>query len=468
MAIQACEAFEPPKPLLEVQQAALPYPAEALGELLGPAVERMAEVIGVPCAMAAQSVLATAALASQGHANVHLDGRVYPLSLYLLTVACSGDRKSAVDQLALKSARDWERQQWDLYAEKLKAFRVATRLAAKASASKKHEDPAGNAPAEPVPPRLIIAEPTIEALVKSLCHGLPSMGLFNDEGGQFLGGSTMSKENLLKAITTLSALWDGSPIDRTRSMAGESLRAYDRRLSLHLMLQPFLANQLFKNQVINGQGLLGRCLISWPERLAGQRLYQAVDLTRDAMVQCYQQRITALLEKPWALHKDGSLNPAPLTLTASARRAWIAIHDTIEGQSGEFGELANIQPVAGKAAANVLRIAGVLAVVEEADELDESHIQRASTLMDYYLAEIQRLTEQEPANSLREEADRLLRWLVHKGWPQFSARDVYRNGPRFARKSSRHTAELLVELITTRWLSCIDGKTYEVRHVSPQ
>lgn len=430
-------------------------------------VERLAEVIGVPCAMAGQSVLATTALVSQGHANVQLDGRTYPLSLYVLTVASSGDRKSAVDHLALKAARDRERQQWTLYAEKLKAYRAAS-IMAKPKTSKKHVEAEGGELYEPVPPRLIIAEPTIEALVKSLCHGLPSMGLFNDEGGQFLGSSTMSKENLLRAITTLSTLWDGSPIDRARSMAGESLRAYDRRLSLHLMLQPYPANQLFKDPVINGQGILGRCLISWPERLAGQRLYKAIDLTRDAKVQRYQQRITALLQQPWSRHKDGSLNPATLELTARARRAWIDIHDTIECQSGEFGELAGVQPVAGKAAANVLRIAGVLAMVEEASALDEAHIQRASTLMDYYLAEIQRLTEQEPVNSRCEEADRLLRWLVQKGWTHFTIRDVNRNGPRFARKSADHTASLLVVLITHRWLSSRDGRTFEVRHVSPQ
>lgn len=28
--------------------------------------------------------------------------------------------------------------------------------------------------------------PRVEALIKNLCHGLPRMGLFNDEGGQFL------------------------------------------------------------------------------------------------------------------------------------------------------------------------------------------------------------------------------------------------------------------------------------------
>ena len=97
-------------------------------------------------------------------------------------------------------------------------------------------------------------------------------------------------------------------------MAGESLRAYDRRLSLHLMLQPYLASQLFKDPVINGQGILGRCLISWPERLAGQGLYKAINLSRDARVQRYQQRITAPLQQPWLLHKDGSLNPTTLEL----------------------------------------------------------------------------------------------------------------------------------------------------------
>ncbi|NNG65567.1 DUF3987 domain-containing protein, partial [Pseudomonas fragi] len=48
--MQLCEALEPPQPLLEYQQAPLPYPVEALGDLLGRAVERLAEVIGVPCA----------------------------------------------------------------------------------------------------------------------------------------------------------------------------------------------------------------------------------------------------------------------------------------------------------------------------------------------------------------------------------------------------------------------------------
>jgi hypothetical protein len=267
------ELPRPPRPLIESNPVPQPYPVQALGGILGPAVERMAEVIGVPQALAAQSVLAASALAAQGHAGLQLDGRSYPLSLYLITVAASGDRKTAADRSALLPARQWEREQWQRYREQLARYRVAQRQAQRIKPGDPESANGVSLEAEPSAPRLITTDPTIEALIKGLCHDLPSMGLFCDEGGQFLGSSTMSRDNRLKAVTTLSSLWDGSPIDRARSMAGESLRAYDRRLSLHLMLQPYLAMQLLSDPLLQGQGILGRCLMTWPISLAGQRSY---------------------------------------------------------------------------------------------------------------------------------------------------------------------------------------------------
>ncbi|WP_339419645.1 MULTISPECIES: YfjI family protein [unclassified Pseudomonas] len=458
------ELPRPPRPLIESSSVAQPYPVPALGGILGPAVERMAEVIGVPQALAAQSVLATSALATQGHAGLQLDGRNYPLSLYLITVAASGDRKTATDRFALLPARQWEREQWQRYREQLARYRAAQRQAQRIN-------PADPAPTNSVPleagpsaPRLITTDPTIEALIKGLCYDLPSMGLFCDEGGQFLGSSTMSRDNRLKAVTTLSSLWDGSPIDRARSMAGESLRAYDRRLSLHLMLQPYLAMQLLSDPLLQGQGILGRCLMTWPSSLAGQRSYQAVDLSKDAALKRYHHRLSALFYQPWSLSADGALQLSKLSLSPLARRRWIDLHDAIEAQLGEFGELASVRPSGSKAADNLLRVAGILAVVEESGVVEVDHIQRASALVGYYLTEIQRLTEQEPVCRVKEEADRLLRWLQVKDWKRFSIRELNRNGPRFARKSSRHAAKLLVELIDHQWLIS-DGHTFEVRHV---
>ncbi|NNB71620.1 YfjI family protein [Pseudomonas fluorescens] len=457
------ELPQPPRPLIESNPLAQPYPVQALGGILGPAVERMAEVIGVPQALAAQSVLAASALATQGHAGLHLDGRSYPLSLYLITVAASGDRKTAADRFALLPARQWEREQWQCYREQLARYRVAQRQAQSLNPADPDSTNVVSLEAEPSAPRLITTDPTIEALVKGLCHDLPSMGLFCDEGGQFLGSSTMSRDNRLKAVTTLSSLWDGSPIDRARSMVGESLRAYDRRLSLHLMLQSYLAMQLLSDPLLQGQGILGRCLMTWPTSLAGQRSYQAVDLSKDAALKRYHHRLSALFYQPWSLSADGALQLSKLSLSPLARRRWIDLHDAIEAQLGEFGELASVRSSGSKAADNLLRVAGILAVVEESSVLEVDHIQRASALVGYYLTEIQRLTEQEPV-CLKEEADRLLRWLQAKDWKRFNIRELNRNGPRFARKSSRHAAKLLVELIDHQWLTT-DGHTFEVRHV---
>lgn len=458
------ELPRPPRPLIESNPVPQPYPVQALGGILGPAVERMAEVIGVPQALAAQSVLAASALATQGHAGLQFDGRNYPLSLYLITVAASGDRKTAADRSALLPARQWEREQWQHYREQLSRYRAAQRQAQRINPT--DPAPTNSVPleAEPSAPRLITTDPTIEALIKGLCHDLPSMGLFCDEGGQFLGSSTMSRDNRLKAVTTLSSLWDGSPIDRARSMAGESLRAYDRRLSLHLMLQPYLAMRLLSDPLLQGQGILGRCLMTWPTSLAGQRSYKAVDLSKDAALKRYHHRLSALFYQPWSLSADGALRLSPLSLSPLARRRWIDLHDAIEAQLGEFGELASVRPSGSKAADNLLRIAGIFAVVEESRVVEVDHIQRASALVGYYLTEIQRLTEQETVCRVKEEADRLLRWLQVKDWKRFSIRDLNRNGPRFARKSSRHATKLLVELLDHQWL-ITDGHTFEVRHV---
>lgn len=458
------ELPRPPRPLIESNPVAQPYPVQALGGILGPAVERMSEVIGVPQALAAQSVLAASALATQGHAGLQLDGRNYPLSLYLITVAASGDRKTAADRCALLPARQWEREQWQRYREQLARYRVTQRQALRIHPVEPDSTVSMALEAEPSAPRLITTDPTIEALIKGLCHDLPSMGLFCDEGGQFLGSSTMSRDNRLKAVTTLSSLWDGSPIDRARSMAGESLRAYDRRVSLHLMLQPYLAMQLLSDPLLQGQGILGRCLMTWPTSLAGQRSYQAVDLSKDAALKRYHHRLSALFYQPWSISADGALQLSPLTLSPLARRRWIDLHDAIEAQLGEFGELASVRPSGSKAADNLLRVAGILAAVEESSVVEVDHIQRASALVGYYLTEIQRLTEQEPVCRVKEEADRLLRWLQVKDWKRFSIRELNRNGPRFARKSSRHAAKLLVELIDHQWL-ITDGHIFEVRHV---
>jgi uncharacterized protein DUF3987 len=93
---------EPPLPLMRELPPADPFPTEALGEVLGPAATAIHDRIQAPIAICGQSVLATGTLAVQAFANVELPMQhAKPLSSFFMTVAATGERKSAVDQEAL-------------------------------------------------------------------------------------------------------------------------------------------------------------------------------------------------------------------------------------------------------------------------------------------------------------------------------------------------------------------------------
>ncbi len=103
-----------PEPLIQDAPPAKSYPIESLGPL-GRAAMAIIDITRVPPALAAQSVLAAASLAAQAHANVEtLDG-AKPLSLFMITVAESGERKTSADRRALDAVRDREAALRDAY-----------------------------------------------------------------------------------------------------------------------------------------------------------------------------------------------------------------------------------------------------------------------------------------------------------------------------------------------------------------
>ena len=110
-------------------------------------------------------------------------------------------------------------------------------------------------PQAPVMPLLIVSEPSSEAIQRQLIIGEPSIGLVNDEGGQFLGGFAMSPEKRLSTLTTLSRLWDRGEFDRVRVGDGSG-SYYGRRLCLHLMVQPAVAASLLADPLAREQGFL--------------------------------------------------------------------------------------------------------------------------------------------------------------------------------------------------------------------
>lgn len=95
-----------PLPLGPPSREARPYPVAALGAVLGGATESIAEKCQCAPALAAQATLAVGSLAAQRLADVSMPfGQTRPLSLFLFTVAASGERKSTADNEALVCRR---------------------------------------------------------------------------------------------------------------------------------------------------------------------------------------------------------------------------------------------------------------------------------------------------------------------------------------------------------------------------
>ncbi len=116
-AIEEC-SIETPRPLLREMRPAEPFPVGALGGVLRGAAEATHDRTQAPMAICAQSVLAAATLAVQGHADVELPtGHARPVSGFYVTVAATGERKSACDREALWPTRKREERLQGQYDE---------------------------------------------------------------------------------------------------------------------------------------------------------------------------------------------------------------------------------------------------------------------------------------------------------------------------------------------------------------
>lgn len=478
---------ETPRPLRREIPPPEAYPVDALGPILSGAAQSMHKIIQSPLALCCQSVLAAAALAVQPFGNIEVDGRFDPLSIYCLTVAASGERKSAADAAALRPHEafqaELQRQNERLMFEfnsTLKAYEKSRDEALKKGKTfeQKRELLAnlGPPPVAPPLPVLLLQEPTWEGLFKCMLIARPSIGLFNDEAATFLNGHAMNDDHRLKCAAGLSKLWDGRAPGRAR--AGDGVSALvNRRLSAHIMAQPKVAQGFMNDAALIDQGLLSRVLPAWPTSTAGSRPYKAVDLFSVPEMTVYYDCMESFLRKPLPTSDtdEKQLAPPALTLTPNAKVVWTEFHDLIETQLSDNEPLAVVRGFGSKTAQHALRLAGVLALVEggkRIDTIDTMAMLRGIELAQFYLSEALRLYHIGTADPQLEQAQRLLDWLSERR--NIDLPTIYQRGPNSIRDAKK--ARSLVDILVVHgWLAPVaggmelDGKyrrdVWEVTHV---
>ena len=132
--------------------------------------------------------------------------------------------------------------------------------------------------------------------------GQPALGLFSDEGGQFLGGFAMSSENRQKTLAALNGIWQGDPIRRTRAGEG-AFTLYGRRLASHLMVQPGVARAFMADPIAADSGFLPRFLISEPPSTIGTR-FHAETRQNNAALSAFSERQRDVLDTPLPMDPD--------------------------------------------------------------------------------------------------------------------------------------------------------------------
>jgi hypothetical protein len=282
---------------------------------------------------------------------------------------------------------------------------------------------------KPLEPVFICEEPTLEGLQKSFRFGLPSQGLYSDEGGQFFGGYAMNADNALKTMAGLSKFWDGSPIKRTRAASGESWAGYNRRLSCHLLTQPIVASTVLNNPLMQQQGILARFLITSGNHLFGQRPYQKPRPEDLAAIGRYHAAIDNLLAESWEAEEDGGLVLPAIRPTQSAMALWEEAYNDIEAEMSDSGDYETIRASASKSAENIARMAGVMAVFLGQSEITVDTMERAIVLGDYYLEQYLRHGQSGKRFVIEDQAIRLLDWLRSLGKEEFDVDFINRNAP---------------------------------------
>ncbi len=448
--------------------AAAPYPIEALPDVVREAVQEVQGFLRAPLSMVAMSAVTAMSLAAQGIADVErAEGLRGPSSLFGITVAESGERKSACDSFFAAPLREYEQARLDENLAQVQDYEAelaawTARMEALTAGLQKEKGKAAGAdsvaelaevqrakPEAPRMPQMFYEDTTPEAIAWGLAKKWPSAAIMAAEGGMILGGHGMSKETLVRNLALINVLWDGASVTVDRRTK-ESFRVAGARLTVAIQVQSGLLLDFVQSTrgLARSSGFLARFLIAWPESTQGFRDFCEPPPGYPAL-SAYHAQLRTLLERQGTLDEHGRLVPRVLPLESAAKRSWVAWHDNVEHSMRPTREMADLKDVAAKAADNLARVAAVLAVFEDPTTtvVAERHICAAAALMNWHLQEARRFFGAHSPPQDLADTIALDTWLIEtarRSGGRVRKLDARQRGPHAVRERERFLAALTI------------------------
>lgn len=300
-------------------------------------------------------------------------------------------------------------------------------------------------PIVPLLPTLFFEDSTQEALASQMAFGWPSASLWSDEGGTALGSHGM-QNNMTKFIALLNRLWDGKDFI-THRKTSQSFTVSNRRLTVSLMMQPLLLDQMLarKDGISRHSGFMARSLMTYPESSMGTRHYQEQPNFMGSM-NLFHDRITACLNQSLALDKKGCHEIPILSFSSSAKTLWIHFFNETETGLMKWERWLSIRDFASKAAENVARLAALFHVFQGKDGVIEAEtIEQAIQIIQWHLFETRRILSPYPQSQDQQDASRLLQWMIEKRLTETTPQYLQQYSPIRDKKRRDQAIDTLIE-----------------------
>lgn len=397
------------------------FPRSMALPVIGGAVDEAERNIMAPRALIYSAALTAIATAVQGSIDVcKPNGQIVPVSLMVLTVANSGERKSTAENVFMGGVRrfqderdviyqaelsDWRAKQsiWDARRKAILKEALLLDQAEGGDPNKQLMEHQACTPIKPKRFKLLYEDATSEALFLGLHQNIPVAGLISSEGGGVLTGKAfndLSKQN---------ALWSGDAITVDR-VSAESYEVRGR-LTVSLMVQEssFFSYMEKNGEKSRGSGLWARFLVCSPESTQGTRFITEGAAPWDCCDR-FSERVGEILKSSVEFLADSNKPKLVVRFSQAAILRWVSIFNGVESQIRPEGRYFGMGDHASKLADNIARVAALFHFFEKKDgEIAVETLEAAIEVCFWYSDEFLRMFTPQP----QEEADaqKLDAWL---------------------------------------------------------
>lgn len=418
-----------------------------------PAIERYCDSVAanvqVDRAMICAAVLAACALCMQGRFMVSYpaqNGHKEHLCLYIVIVACPGERKSSTFAKALLPIRLWQKERREQYKLDLAEYKMQKEICAGSIEAKKRQlqdkkttdeqrqqlaDELTTLSMEmedkkpPVSPEILATDTTVEALSGLMALTGETAGIFTDEADFLKIIAGLYNKGAAGNLQLVLCAYDGTPFFRVRGAGTISLER--PLLSMCLFAQPALFEEIQENDDLKGRGMVGRLLFCTPEKQAGKRnVKSSQPMDKDAERQ-YVEILQSLLDRE---QKDDETMPVILW-EPDAAEYMLNYLQKLEDSMKDGNPMEEQSDYASKAGGVALRIAGILHVLftgGSGKSISFDTAKRAVEIHKYFFAEKLKEMQQEETreNKLMERVlGKIKAETIQKGRAFVPARSVH-------------------------------------------